>query len=316
MRERSRLENAFRDISTLSTDLSDNVELAELAEMDADEALLDEAAQALIRLQSKAKRAGIAALLSGEADRNDCFIEIHPGAGGTEAQDWAEMLYRMYARWAGSRGYKVEVLEEQSGDEAGIKSATLKIKGENAYGWMKTESGVHRLVRISPFDSSSRRHTSFASIWVYPQIDDTIDIEINESECRVDTYRASGAGGQHVNKTDSAVRITHNPSGVVVQCQNDRSQHKNRSQAWEMLRARLYEIELQKREEAAQAQADSKADIGWGHQIRSYVLQPYQMVKDLRTGLETSDTQGVLDGKIDDFMAAALSARLEPQSQS
>jgi len=312
MRERSRLENAFRDISTLSTDLSDNVELAELAEMDADEALLDEAAQALIRLQSKAKRAGIAALLSGEADRNDCFIEIHPGAGGTEAQDWAEMLYRMYARWAGSRGYKVEVLEEQSGDEAGIKSATLKIKGENAYGWMKTESGVHRLVRISPFDSSSRRHTSFASIWVYPQIDDTIDIEINESECRVDTYRASGAGGQHVNKTDSAVRITHNPSGVVVQCQNDRSQHKNRSQAWEMLRARLYEIELQKREEAAQAQADSKADIGWGHQIRSYVLQPYQMVKDLRTGLETSDTQGVLDGKIDDFMAAALSARLEP----
>jgi len=316
MRERSRLENAFRDISTLSTDLSDNVELAELAEMDADEALLDEAAQALIRLQSKAKRAGIAALLSGEADRNDCFIEIHPGAGGTEAQDWAEMLYRMYARWAGSRGYKVEVLEEQSGDEAGIKSATLKIKGENAYGWMKTESGVHRLVRISPFDSSSRRHTSFASIWVYPQIDDTIDIEINESECRVDTYRASGAGGQHVNKTDSAVRITHNPSGVVVQCQNDRSQHKNRSQAWEMLRARLYEIELQKREEAAQAQADSKADIGWGHQIRSYVLQPYQMVKDLRTGLETSDTQSVLDGKIDDFMAAALSARLEPQSQS
>ncbi len=311
MRERNRLEKAFTDIEKMSAELADNVELAELATLDDDVELLDEAAKALGTLQSKAAQIGIAALLSGEADSNDCFVEIHPGAGGTEAQDWADMLYRMYVRWANSRQYKVEILEEQSGDEAGIKSVTFKVKGENAYGWMKTESGVHRLVRISPFDSSARRHTSFASIWVYPQIDDTIEIEINESECRVDTYRASGAGGQHVNKTDSAVRITHAPTGVVVQCQNDRSQHKNRSQAWDMLRARLYELELQKREEAAQSMADSKSEIGWGHQIRSYVLQPYQLVKDLRTGIETSDTQGVLNGKLDDFMAAALSARLE-----
>ncbi|MEL7231441.1 MAG: peptide chain release factor 2, partial [Pseudomonadota bacterium] len=247
---------------------------------------------------------------SGEADGYDCFVEIHPGAGGTEAQDWADMMMRMYTRWANARGMKVEILETQDGDEAGIKSATLKFKGENAFGWMKTESGVHRLVRISPYDSSARRHTSFASVWVYPEIDDTIEIEINEGDCRVDTYRASGAGGQHVNKTDSAVRITHEPTGIVVQCQNDRSQHKNRAQAWDMLRARLYEKELQEREAAAQAEADSKSEIGWGHQIRSYVLQPYQMVKDLRTGVETSDTSGVLDGKLDAFMAAALSARV------
>ncbi len=311
MRERNRLENAFADIEEIRSELTDNVELAELAALDGDEALLDEAAKALTLLHNKAGRAGIAALLSGEADSNDCFVEIHPGAGGTEAQDWADMLYRMYVRWANSRQYKVEILEEQSGDEAGIKSATFRIKGENAYGWMKTESGVHRLVRISPFDSSARRHTSFASIWVYPQIDDTIEIEINESDCRIDTYRASGAGGQHVNKTDSAVRITHEPTGVVVQCQSDRSQHKNRSQAWDMLRARLYELELQKREEKAQSLADSKSEIGWGHQIRSYVLQPYQQVKDLRTGIETSDTQGVLNGKLDDFMSASLSARLD-----
>lgn len=311
MRERSRLSDSFEAIKTLTDDLNDTVELAELAEMDSDDDLLEEAATALTRLQAKAGQAEIQALLSGDADANDCFVEIHPGAGGTEAQDWAEMILRMYTRWAGSRGFKVEFLEEQSGDEAGIKSATIKIKGDNAYGWMKVESGVHRLVRISPYDSSARRHTSFASVWVYPQIDDSIDIEINESDCRVDTYRASGAGGQHVNKTDSAVRITHEPSGVVVQCQNDRSQHKNRAQAWDMLRARLYELELQKRESEAQAQADSKSEIGWGHQIRSYVLQPYQMVKDLRTGLETSDTSGVLDGKLDDLMAAALSARIE-----
>ena len=249
--------------------------------------------------------------MSGEADGNDCFVEIHPGAGGTEAQDWAEMVLRMYTRWANAHGMKTEIIEEQSGDEAGIKSATIKVKGHNAYGWLKTESGVHRLVRISPFDSSARRHTSFASVWVFPEIDDTVDIDLNESDCRVDTYRSSGAGGQHVNKTDSAVRITHEPTGIVVQCQNDRSQHKNRKTAWDMLRSRLYEAEMQRREAEAQESADNRSEIGWGHQIRSYVLQPYQMVKDLRTAVETSDTSGVLDGDLDPFMAAALSAKLE-----
>jgi len=311
MRERSRLEASFEAIKSLTTHLAENVDLAELAEMEGDEAIISETVSALKTLQKKADKAELEALLAGEEDANDAFVEIHPGAGGTEAQDWAYMILRMYMRWANAAGFKVDVLEEQSGDEAGIKSATIRVKGENAYGWLKTESGVHRLVRISPYDSSARRHTSFASVWVYPQIDDTIDIEINESDCRIDTYRASGAGGQHVNKTDSAVRITHEPSGVVVQCQNDRSQHKNRAQAWDMLRARLYELELQRREEQAQANADSKSDIGWGHQIRSYVLQPYQMVKDLRTGLETSDTNGVLDGDLSPFMAAALSARIE-----
>lgn len=310
MKERAKLEGGFEAIRTLETDLADNIELAELAEMDDDAELIEAAAQALVAAKVKADAAELEALMSGEADGNNCFVEIHPGAGGTEAQDWAEMVMRMYMRWANAHDMKVEVLESQDGDGAGIKSATLRIKGMNAFGWMKTESGVHRLVRISPYDSSARRHTSFASVWVFPEIDDTIDIEIDESECRVDTYRASGAGGQHINKTDSAVRITHEPSGIVVQCQNDRSQHKNRSQAWDMLRARLYEAELRRREEEAQAQADSKSDIGWGHQIRSYVLQPYQMVKDLRTGVETSDTGGVLDGKLDAFMAAALSARV------
>ena len=311
MQERSRLETAFQNIANLSKDLIDNVELAELAEIDNDQELLDAAAAALMSVKEKAAKAELEALLSGEADANDCFVEIHPGAGGTEAQDWAEMLLRMYTRWAQAHGKKVEVLEEQSGDEAGIKSATIRVKGENAFGWLKTESGVHRLVRISPYDSSARRHTSFASVWVFPEVDDTIDIDINESDCRVDTYRASGAGGQHINKTDSAVRITHEPTGIVVQCQNDRSQHKNRSMAWDMLRARLYEAELQRRETEAQEQADNKSEIGWGHQIRSYVLQPYQLVKDLRTNVETSDTSGVLDGDLDLFMAAALSARLE-----
>ena len=311
MQERSRLETAFENIANLSKDLIDNVELAELAEIDNDQELLDAAASALISVKEKARKAELEALLSGEADANDCFVEIHPGAGGTEAQDWAEMLLRMYTRWAQAHGKKVEILEEQSGDEAGIKSATIRVKGENAFGWLKTESGVHRLVRISPYDSSARRHTSFASVWVFPEVDDTIDIDINESDCRVDTYRASGAGGQHINKTDSAVRITHEPTGIVVQCQNDRSQHKNRSMAWDMLRARLYEAELQRRETEAQEQADNKSEIGWGHQIRSYVLQPYQLVKDLRTNVETSDTSGVLDGDLDLFMAAALSARLE-----
>lgn len=316
MRERSQLETAFENINAISGDLVDTVELAELAEMDDDTSLLDEAASALKALQIKADAAELQALLSGEVDGNDCFVEIHPGAGGTEAQDWAEMLLRMYMRWANSRGMKVDVLEEQSGDEAGIKSATIKVKGENAFGWLKTESGVHRLVRISPYDSSARRHTSFSSVWVYPEIDDTIEVDVNESDCRIDTFRASGAGGQHVNKTDSAIRITHEPTGIVVQCQNDRSQHKNRAQAWDMLRARLYELELKKREEAAQAEADSKSEIGWGHQIRSYVLQPYQLVKDLRTGEETSDTGGVLDGDLDKFMAAALAQKLEAGAET
>ena len=314
MQERSRLESAFENIAKLTTDLADNLELAELGEMDDDEELVEAAAQALINVKFTSGKAELEALLSGEADSNDCFVEIHPGAGGTEAQDWAEMVLRMYTRWANAHGMKTEIIEEQSGDEAGIKSATIKVKGLNAYGWLKTESGVHRLVRISPFDSSARRHTSFASVWVFPEIDDTVDIDLNESDCRVDTYRASGAGGQHVNKTDSAVRITHEPTGIVVQCQNDRSQHKNRKTAWDMLRSRLYEAEIQRREAEAQESADNRSEIGWGHQIRSYVLQPYQMVKDLRTNVETSDTSGVLDGDLDQFMAAALSAKLEVAS--
>ncbi len=311
MRERGKLESAFENITSIESDLSDTLELIELSELEGDADLLREAEDDLKALLERSADAELQALLSGEADSNDCFLEIHPGAGGTEAQDWAEMLLRMYTKWASSRGMKTEFLEEQSGDEAGIKSATIKVKGENAYGWLKTESGVHRLVRISPFDSNAKRHTSFASVWIYPEVDDTIEIDINESDCRVDTYRASGAGGQHVNKTDSAIRITHNPTGIVVQCQNDRSQHKNRAQAWDMLRARLYELELKRREEEAQSEADSKSEIGWGHQIRSYVLQPYQLVKDLRTGAETSDTSGVLDGKIDLFLSASLSQQIE-----
>lgn len=315
MRERNQLEGAFEDIGSIETDLGDTIELAELAEMESDDELVTEAVQSLKSLAEKSSEAELRALLSGEVDGNDCFVEINPGAGGTESQDWAAMLLRMYLRWANSRGMKTEVIEEQSGDVAGIKSATIKIKGENAFGWMKTETGVHRLVRISPFDSNARRHTSFSSVWVYPEIDDSIEIDIPESQVRVDTYRASGAGGQHVNKTDSAVRLTYQPPGadkaIVVACQNDRSQHKNRAQAWDMLRAAVYARELQLRQAEAQAEADSKTEIGWGHQIRSYVLQPYQLVKDLRTNIETSDTDGVLDGKLDNFMAAALTLNLE-----
>jgi peptide chain release factor 2 len=273
--------------------------------------VLSDAEAALRRLKDTAAKRGLEALLSGEADANDAYIEIHAGAGGTESQDWASMLLRLYMRWAEAHGYKVEFEEESPGEEAGIKSATLKVIGPNAYGWLKTESGVHRLVRISPFDSNARRHTSFASVWVYPAVDDTIDIQINESDVRTDVYRASGAGGQHVNKTESAVRLTHVPTGIVVACQTERSQHKNRDRAWKMLKARLYEQELQKREAAAQAEHEAKTDIGWGHQIRSYVLQPYQMVKDLRTNVETSDTGGVLDGDIDRFLEASLAARLK-----
>ncbi|MFQ5785968.1 MAG: peptide chain release factor 2 [Alphaproteobacteria bacterium] len=310
MRERTRLEQAIASYRALERELTDNLELAELGEAEGEEEVVDEAQAALSGLAERARRLRLETLLSGEADANDCYIEVHAGAGGTESQDWAEMLLRMYVRWAERHGYKVEWIEESPGEEAGVKSATIRLVGPSAYGWCKTESGVHRLVRISPFDASARRHTSFASVWVYPVIDDTIDIEIEDKDVRVDTYRASGAGGQHVNKTDSAVRITHLPTGIVVQCQNNRSQHRNRAEAQAMLKARLYELELQKREEKAQAQAANKSDIGWGHQIRSYVLHPYQMVKDLRTGVETGNTGAVLDGGLDDFMAAALAARV------
>jgi len=310
MRERTRLDNQIKAVRELESGLEDNLELIEMGEAEGDEEVVAEAEAAIEGMAKIAAKSRIESLLSGEADSNDTYLEVHAGAGGTESQDWAEMLLRMYVRWAEAHGYKVEWLEESPGEEAGIKSATLKVGGDNAYGWMKTEVGVHRLVRISPFDSSARRHTSFASVGVYPVIDDAIEIEISDSDLRVDTYRASGAGGQHVNKTDSAVRMTHLPTGIVVQCQNDRSQHKNRAAAMSMLKARLYEAELQRREEEAQAKQDAKTDIGWGHQIRSYVLQPYQMVKDLRTGVETSNTSAVLDGDLDDFMAAALAQRL------
>ncbi|PWR23737.1 peptide chain release factor 2 [Zavarzinia compransoris] len=311
MRERTRLDDAIGAYRRLEAELADTLELAEMAEGEGDETMVDDAVANLRRLRDEAGEAEVKALLSGEADGNDSYLEVNAGAGGTEAQDWAEMMLRMYTRWAERRGYKVELIEDSPGEQAGLKSATILIKGLNAYGWMKTESGVHRLVRISPFDSNARRQTSFASVWVYPVVDDTIEIEILDKDLRVDTYRASGAGGQHVNKTDSAIRITHIPTGIVVACQSDRSQHKNRSQAMQMLKARLYERELAIREAAAKATEDTKTAIGWGHQIRSYVLQPYQMVKDLRTGVETSDTQGVLNGDLDRYMAAALAARVE-----
>ncbi|MBF0306930.1 MAG: peptide chain release factor 2 [Alphaproteobacteria bacterium] len=310
MRERTRLEGAIGGCRALERDLDDHLGLIELGEAEGDQAVVADAEAALGALRERARKLELESLLSGEADANDAYLEVHAGAGGTEAQDWAEILLRMYTRWAENHGYKVEWLEESAGEEAGLKSATVKIAGPNAYGWLKTESGVHRLVRISPYDSAARRHTSFSSVWVYPVIEDDIEIEVNESDCRVDTFRASGAGGQHINKTDSAIRITHIPTNVVVSCQMDRSQHRNRATAWAMLKARLYEMELQKREAVAQAAADAKTDIGWGHQIRSYVLQPYQMVKDLRTNVETSDTQGVLDGDLDPFMAASLAARI------
>ena len=314
MRERTELDTAISGIRSSERELSDLLELIELGEAEGDKDVVADAEAQIRAIRERAAKMELETLLSGEADHNDCYMEINAGAGGTESQDWAEMLLRMYTRWAEQHGYKVDWLEESEGEAAGIKSATIRVAGHNAYGWLKTESGVHRLVRISPYDSAARRHTSFSSVWVYPVIDDTIDIQINESECRIDTYRASGAGGQHINKTDSAVRITHIPTGIVAACQMERSQHQNRARAWDMLRARMYEAELQKREAAAQALEDQKTDIGWGHQIRSYVLQPYQMVKDLRTNVETSDSQGVLDGDLDLFLAASLASRIKGES--
>ena len=310
MRRRNHLASRIDGQRALESALDDAVTLLELAEAEADAASVAEAEREIAGLVERARKAQLESLLSGEADPNNAYLDVNAGAGGTEAQDWAEMLLRMYQRWAEQHGYRVEWLEESAGEEAGLKSASLLIKGANAFGWLKGENGVHRLVRISPFDSQARRHTSFASVWVYPEVDDTIEVDILDKDVRTDTYRASGAGGQHVNKTDSAVRLTHVPTGIVVQCQAERSQHKNRATAWKMLRAKLYEHELRKREAAAQATEDAKTEIGWGHQIRSYVLQPYQMVKDLRTGVQTGNAGAVLDGDLDRFLEAALAAKL------
>ncbi|MEC8672574.1 MAG: peptide chain release factor 2, partial [Pseudomonadota bacterium] len=312
---KNRLERQVTMITELQSQLDDAAGLIELGEMEGDQDVVTEAEEAIAGLVVIAEKRQLESLLSGEADGNDCFLEVHAGAGGTEAQDWASMLVRMYSRWCERRGFKLEMIEESAGEEAGVKSVTMRVEGDNAYGWLKTESGVHRLVRISPYDSSARRHTSFASAWVYPVVDDNIEIEIEDKDLRVDTYRASGAGGQHVNKTDSAIRITHIPTNIVVQCQNDRSQHRNRATAMNMLKARLYEVELQKREQAANDAASAKTDIGWGNQIRSYVLHPYQMVKDLRTNIEKGNAAGVLDGDLDDFVEASLASRVGTQRE-
>ena len=309
MKEKEALTQSITRINGITRSMEDNVTLIELGESEGDQESIDEGERALMDLEKSCERLRLETLLSGEADANNCFLEINAGAGGTEAQDWTEMLARMYSRWSDGRKFKVEIIDQNQGEEAGLKSITLKINGYQAYGWLKTESGVHRLVRISPFDSNARRHTSFSSVWVYPEVDDTIDIVVEDKDIRVDTYRASGAGGQHVNKTESAIRITHLPTNIAVQCQSDRSQHRNRATAMNMLKARLYELELRKREEAAAA-GSSKTDIGWGHQIRSYVLQPYQMIKDVRTGVEKGNAQGVLDGDIDVFLEAALASRI------
>ena len=310
MRERGRIAALVDGVRALEAETKDTLELIEMAEAEADASMVADGIATLQRLAEQAKQREIESLLSGEADGRDAFIEINAGSGGTEAQDWAQMLARMYTRWAEARGFKVEILDQSEGEQAGIKSVTMQISGANAYGWLKTESGVHRLVRISPFDSAARRHTSFSSVWVYPVVDDTIEIEINPADLKVDTYRASGAGGQHVNKTESAIRITHIPTGIIVACQTDRSQHRNRATAMNMLKARMYEMELQKREAASAANEAAKTDIGWGHQIRSYVLAPYQLVKDLRTSYETGNPAAVLDGGLDPFMAASLAARV------
>ena len=310
MRERNQLADQIAGVQRMEKDLREQIELIELGDAEGDAGIVVEAEDALKTLAREAERRQIETMLSGEADGNDAYLEVHAGAGGTESQDWAAMLMRMYTRWAEQSGYKAQVLEMHDGEEAGVKSVTLQITGPSAYGWLKTESGVHRLVRISPFDSQARRHTSFASVWVYPVVDDTIDIDIKDEDIRVDTYRASGKGGQHVNTTDSAVRLTHIPTGIAVACQSERSQHKNRATAWKMLRARLYELEIEKREAAAAAASASKTEIGWGHQIRSYVLQPYQLVKDLRTGVESTSPQDVLNGELLPFMEAALAQRV------
>ena len=309
MQERTALEDQLTAIGRIEQELDDQITMIELGEAEKDHKAVADAEAALHKLKTEVARRELEALLSGEADANDSYVEVHAGAGGTESQDWASMLLRMYTRWAEQHGYKIDWLEETEGEAAGIKSATVQIKGRNAFGWLKTENGVHRLVRISPFDANARRHTSFASVNIYPVVDDRINVDIKEADVRVDTMRAGGAGGQHVNKTESAVRLTHILTNIVVVCQNDRSQHRNRAQAWQMLRARLYERELKLREEKAAAEQAAKTDIGWGHQIRSYVLQPYQMVKDLRTGVQTSNTAAVLDGDLDQFMEAALAQK-------
>jgi peptide chain release factor 2 len=310
MKERTRLEDNINLVTTIESTLKDNIELIELGEEEEDSSIVEEAEDVIEKLEKKVEKLQLQSLLSGEVDQNDAFLEVHAGSGGTEAQDWAEMLLRMYCRWADTRQFKVTLLEKSDGEEAGLKSATIRVEGYQAYGWLKTESGVHRLVRISPFDSNARRHTSFASVGVSPVIDDTIEVEIDEKDLRIDTYRSSGKGGQHVNKTDSAVRLTHGPSGIVVACQSERSQHQNKANAMAMLRARLYEQEIQKREEEKAQAHGEKSDIGWGHQIRSYVLHPYQMVKDARTNYETAQAQLVLDGNIDEFLEASLASKL------
>ena len=310
MKERTYLDQRLSSFNQLELEYKDIIAIIEIAEQDNDEKLLIDAKNQLLNLNKNIKKKELESLLSEEADKNDCFIEINAGAGGTESQDWVQMLLRMYSRWADKKEYKIIIMDENPGEEAGIKSVCIKISGINAYGWLKTESGVHRLVRISPFDSQNRRHTSFASVWVYPEVDESVDINLEDKDLRIDTYRASGAGGQHVNRTDSAVRITHLPTNIVVQCQNHRSQHQNKAEAFKMLKAKLYELELEKKSTEKARTEENKTEIGWGHQIRSYVLQPYQLVKDLRTNKESSNFQAILDGDIDIFLESALAKKV------